>query len=156
MRTKIALLAVVTAAIGALAAATGSQATTKGVDLAIVGTVVAGVTSSQPGQELPFLFTITNHSATAPADLSFYFTVTNATADGSDYVCPTLGHVNINPDTPACEPGRLGAGKSSSAAIMVTPTAAGTVTVKACAQDLSGSPDPVSRNDCKTLSVTIV
>jgi len=67
-----------------------------------------------------------------------------------------VGHFNIDPDTPACEPGMLGPGKSTGAAIMVTPTiTSGTVTVKACARNLDGIADPVSSNNCKTVSIPI-
>lgn len=65
------------------------------------GTVVAGVTSAQLGQEVPFAFSMINHSATASADIAFTFSVTNGTADGSDYVCPLIAtHFNIDPRHP--------------------------------------------------------
>jgi hypothetical protein len=46
------LLAVATAVI--VAGTTASQATTSNVDLSMTESVVAGVRSAQPGQELPF------------------------------------------------------------------------------------------------------
>jgi hypothetical protein len=158
MRSRI--LALMTAA-GALAGTvfltTASQASTASVDLSITGSTVAGYTKAQHGQELPVVFTIKNRSTTTAASISFYFTLTHATASSSDYTCPLItNHYNINPDTPACEPGTLGYGKSTSAAIMVTPTIySGTVTVKACAQDLDGYADPVASNNCKTISIAI-
>jgi hypothetical protein len=158
MRKKLILLFVTAIGLaGTLLLTTSSQATTTSVDLGITGSTVAGFTKAQPGQELPVTFTIKNHSTTAAASISFYFTVTHATATSpSDYICPLISnHYNINPDTPACEPGTLGYGKSTSAAILVTPTiTTGTVTVKACAQNLSTT-DPVASNNCKTVSIAI-
>ena len=133
-----------------------SQASTTSVDLSITGGTVAGFTGAQVDQELPVSFTMTNHGSVAtPVD--FQFTVTNATADGSDYVCPTVGNrFNINPDTPFCEPGFLGAHKQTSAAILVTPTiSSGTVTVRACANDEANHHDPAPGNNCKTVSIPI-
>ncbi len=121
------------------------------------GSTVAGYTSAQSGQKLPVTFTIKNHSTTTSATVDFFFTITHATADASDFVCPLVSnHFNIVPDTPACEVGVLGAGKSTSAAILVTPKiTTGTVTVRACAMNETGSPDPVSSNNCKTVSIPI-
>ena len=137
-----------------------SQASTSAaprVDLGITGSTVAGYTAAQAGQELPVAFTMTNHSATTSTQISFNFTITNSSADGSDYICPLISnHFNINPDTPSCETGSLAHGKSTSAAILVTPTiGTGTITVKACAQSLDGYIDPVSSNNCKTVKIPI-
>jgi hypothetical protein len=151
------LFAAVTTAVGLLVFGTvGSQASTSTVDLAISGSVVAGVTGAQPGQHIPFVFTMANRSS-ATADVAFTFTLSHARASGSDYVCPTVsGHFDINPDTPSCEPGFLTGGHSTSAAIIITPTiTTGTVSVRACASNLSGTADPVSSNNCKTLSIRI-
>jgi hypothetical protein len=158
MRNRIVVLLVaVCALVGTLFLTTASQATTSSVDLAITGSTVAGYTKAQHGQELPVLFTIKNRSTTTGASVSFYFTLSHATAAASDYTCPLISnHYNINPDTPACEPGVLGYGRSTSAAIMVTPTIySGTVTVRACAVDLDSYSDPVSSNNCKTVSIAI-
>jgi hypothetical protein len=123
----------------------------------LTGNTVAAFSKAQGGQELPVTFTMMNHSTTTSADVSCYFTLTHATANSTDYTCPLVSsHYNIDPDTPACEPGVLGYGKGTSAAIMVTPTiASGTVTVKACAKLLDGHTDPVSSNNCKTVSIPI-
>jgi hypothetical protein len=160
MRNKIVLIVLGTLALlSTLFLTTASQATTTSVDLGMTGGTVAGFTKAQPGQELPVVFTMKNHSTTRSASVAFYFTLSHATAadPDSDYTCPLISnHYNIFPDTPACEPGTLGYGKSTSAAIMVTPTiSSGTVTVKACAQDLSNYSDPVSSNNCKTVSIAI-
>jgi hypothetical protein len=158
VRNKIIVFVVAASALACtLFLTTASQATTTSVDLGITGNTVAGFTKAQYGQELPVTFTIKNRSTTTAAEVAFYFTLTHATADGSDYTCPLVSNrYNINPDTPACEPGVLGYGRSTSAAILVTPTiSSGTVTVKACAQDLTGYADPVSSNNCKTVSIAI-
>jgi hypothetical protein len=160
MRTKLAVVAAVLVTLATtlfLDTASASNAASTSVDLGMTGSRVAGYTSAQAGQELPVVFTLKNHSTTTSADVAFYFTLTHATADSSDYTCPMVSTKgNINPDTPACEPGVLGYGKSTSAAIMVTPTIiSGTVTVKACALNLGGATDPVSSNNCKTISIPI-
>ena len=158
MRNKLILLATGLVGLASTVVITSSSgAATTSVDLGITGATVAGYTSAQVGQELPVSFTLKNHSTTRSANVAFYFTISHATASASDYTCPlVVGHFNIDPDTPACEPGVLAAGKSTGAAIMVTPTiSSGTVTVKACALNLDGLADPVSSNNCKTVSIPI-
>jgi hypothetical protein len=156
MRNKIVFALVGSAVMTTtLLLATASQATTTSVDLSITGQTVAGFTAAQQWQELPVLFTMKNRSNTTATEVAFSFTFTNATVDG--YTCPLISnHFNINTDGSFCEPGVLGHGKSTSAAIMVTPTiSSGTVTVTACAQDLDSYGDPVSSNNCKTVSIPI-
>ena len=158
MRKNLVLVFVSVMAVATmLVVSTSSSQATTGVDLGMTGSTVAGYTSAQSGQELPVTFTIKNHSTTTSATVDFFFTITHATADASDFVCPLVSnHFNIFPDTPACEVGVLGAGKSTSAAILVTPNiSTGTVTVRACAMNETGSPDPVSSNNCKTVSIPI-
>jgi hypothetical protein len=155
MRTKLAAVPViVVTGLGTLVATTSSEARPAGVDLAMTGSVVAGVTGAQSGQELAFAFTLRNRG-TVPIDTSFTFTVENGTV--SDYICPLVSSgFNIDPDSPACETGWLDAHKTTQAAILVqTPSAAGVMTVRACASDLNGSTDPVPDNDCATLRVPI-
>jgi hypothetical protein len=157
MRTKFGVLFVSVFAMTVALVVTGtssSQAAGAGVDLAMTGHTVAGYTSAQAGQELPVAFTMTNHSSTTSADIAFAFTVGHATTD--DITCPLVSnHFNINPDGPFCEPGTLGPGKSTSAAIMVTAASIGTVTVRACATLLDSHTDPVARNNCRTVSIPI-
>jgi hypothetical protein len=159
MRTKIALLfSLLTLAITMfVAAASSSQASTTSVDVGITGHTVAGYTSAQQFQELPVVFTMKNHSTTTSTDVTFIFTVAHASSDGSDYTCPEItNHANIDPDTPGCEPGTLRPGKSTSAAIMVTPMSSFvTVTVKGCAYAISAVTDPVSSNNCKTVRIPV-
>jgi hypothetical protein len=158
MRNKIVVSLVTASALACtVLLTTASQASTTSVDLSITGHTVAGFVGAQQGQELPVLFTMKNRSRTTAVSVAFSFTLTNATADASDYTCPlTSNHYNIFPDGPFCEPGILGHGKSTSAVIMVTPTiTSGTVKVEACAQDLDGHGDPVSSNNCRTISIAI-
>ncbi len=158
MAKSFALLAVsgLIVAGSLMLVSSSSSAATTTVDLSITGGTVTSYTAAQAGQEMPVVFTMRNHSTTTGASVDFFFTLTNATADASDYVCPTSSHFLINPDTPACEPGILAAGKTISAAILVTPTiSSGTVRVKACANDENNYPDPVPSNNCKTVSIAI-
>ncbi|HJQ03352.1 MAG TPA: hypothetical protein VJ851_17280 [Jatrophihabitans sp.] len=158
MRIKIILLCASAVALAGslLIASSASDAATAKVDLSITGGTVTGFTRSGPEQELPVVFTMRNHSQTTSVSVDFFFTLTNATADGTDYVCPQSNHVLTGPDGPACEPGYLAAGRTTRAAIMVTPTiTSGTVSVKACANDESGNPDPVPSNNCKTVHIRI-
>ncbi|HEX4728933.1 MAG TPA: hypothetical protein VH298_14110, partial [Jatrophihabitans sp.] len=132
MRKNLVLLSVcgLIVAGSLMLVSSSSGAATAAVDLSITGSTVTSYTAAQPGQELPVVFTMRNHSSTTGVSVDFHFTLTNATADGTDYVCPTSSHFLINPDGPACEPGILGAGKTTSAAILLTPTiSSGTVRV---------------------------
>ena len=158
MRIKSILLCASAVAIAGslLIASSASDAATAKVDLSITGGTVTGFTRSGPEQELPVVFTMRNHSGTTSVSVDFFFTLTNATADGTDYVCPQSNHVLTGADGPSCEPGYLAAGRTTRAAVMVTPTiSSGTVTVKACANDESGNPDPVPSNNCKTVHIRI-
>jgi Domain of unknown function DUF11 len=145
-------------AVGSACALTGtavSHAAATTVDLSTTGSVVAGITSAQVGQELAFSFATKNNSTSTATDISVRFTVTNGAVSRSDYICSLISnHFDIDPDTPACETGSLGPGKSTTNAILVATKAAGTMTVKACSSSLTYT-DPVSTNNCKTLSVKI-
>jgi hypothetical protein len=154
-KTAVGFFAV--AAACTIGAATSStQAATPTLDLAMTGSVVAGVSGGQSGQEIPFTFTMTNKSTSTSANVAFVFTVTNGATDSTDYVCPLVSnHYNINPDTPACEVGTLPTGRSTQAAILVTAKATGTMTVRACAINEANLTDPVSTNNCKTLRLPI-
>jgi hypothetical protein len=150
-----ALLAII-GLIGLVANSSGSAASPTSVDLSITGAVVAGVTSAEGSMHVPFSFTVTNRSGTA-ADIVIGFTLTGGSApDGRDYVCPLVGTgADINPDGTFCEPGLLAGGRSTSAAIIATPTATGTMTVQACVSAKTRGPDSVPSNNCKSLSIRI-
>ena len=142
--------------VALVANSSGSEAGPTNVDLSITGSVVAGVTSAEGSMHVPFSFTVTNRSGSA-ADIVIGFTLTGGSApDGSDYVCPLVATgADINPDGTFCEPGLLASGRSTSAAIIVTPTATGTMTVQACVSAKTRGPDPVPGNNCKSLSIRI-
>ena len=116
--------------------------------LSITGSVVAGVTSVQPGQVLTFDFTIKNHRS-ASVDVDFDFTWAHANEVG--ITCPLVSSgADINPDSPFCEPGALARGGTTQAAIVVrAPNSAGTVVVKACADDEDNGATP----PCSSVSV---
>jgi hypothetical protein len=134
-----------------------SDAATTKVDLGITGARVGGYTAGQADLVLPVLFTMTNHSRSS-TNVAFIFTVTNASVAPAGFVCTTTStRLDIQMDGMNCEPGDLGARRSTSAVAMVTPTInVGTVTVRACARSLISTPDPVSSNNCKTVSIPIV
>jgi hypothetical protein len=153
-RTVFTALAVGSAC--ALTSTPMSHAATTTVDLSTTGSVVAGITGAQMGQELAFSFTTKNNSTSTATDVSVRFTVTNGSVSQSDYICSLISnHFDIHPDTPACETGSLSAGKSTTNAILVATKATGTMTVKACSTSLNAVTDPVSSNNCKTLAVKI-
>jgi hypothetical protein len=154
---KIALAALALSLTGVLAGATSSDAATTTIDLATTGEVAPTIKSAEVGRELVFLFTTTNKSTTASADLGVEFTVKNGSVHSSDYICNLMTtHFAINPDTPDCETGFLAPGKGTRNAILVTATATGTMSVKACSLILNNYSDPVASNNCKTLTVQIV
>ena len=154
---KLILLALTFISACALAGGAATNAATTTIDLATSGSVVPTIWSADVGQELAFLFTTTNKSTTASAELNVTFTVRNGIVRNSDYICNLISnHHAISPDTPSCEPGLLGPAKATRNAILVTATATGTMTVKACSTAINGYSDPVSSNNCKTLTVKIV
>ncbi len=153
---KIILSALVLAVAGTVAASSVTQAQPAGVDLSITGSMFAGLTGAQVGQEIVFGYTVTNNSASRSADLAVTFSVTNGTTSRRDYICPLISsHFNINPDTSSCEPGRLPPTKTETVAVLVSPRTTGTTTVTACASNLSGVRDPAPGNNCKRLSLKI-
>ncbi len=109
--------------------------------LSITGSVVAGVTSAQTGQDVVFDFTIKNHGRVAvPGDT--VYTVTHGKY--VDIVCPLVStKADINPDTPACEPGDLPPGQSTQSAIILkVPTSSGSLMVTACATEENNAVPP--------------
>jgi hypothetical protein len=157
--TVLAAAATSTAAV--LASASTANATGS-LDLSMTGSVVAGVKTVEVarGTHVAFSFTMKNNSTSLTSnDVSFNFTFTHTSDPGMEfYECPLVStHVAINPDTPSCEPGGLGPGKSTQAAVIVVPISGySSMTVKACASNLDGTPDPVSSNNCKSLTVAVI
>ncbi len=157
VRVSTVLATAATAAVITVSSSSQASATT-GPDLSMTGSVVSGVKSVEggTGQQLAMSFVVKNNSSSQSADISFNFTFGHANVQG--YICPLVSnHFDINPDGSSCEPGTLGAGKSSGASvIVVAPSGVSSTSVKACAQNLSGAIDPVSSNNCKTLTVAVV
>jgi hypothetical protein len=157
--TVLAASAISLALIGAQAPPPANATT--GPDLAITGSVVSGVRTVEAGlgTHVAMAFKIKNKSASQSAEISFNFKFINTPDPGMEfYECPLVStHFAINPDTPSCEPGVLGPGKSSGASVIVVPQAGtSSMSVRACAQNLTGPTDPVSSNNCKTLTVAVV
>jgi len=127
-----------------------SQASPIRNPLSITGSVVAGVTSVQAGQDVVFDFKIKNHGSAA-AVVDFGYTWAHATEEGIGIICPLVstGFV-INPDGTFCEPGLLAPrGSTQSAIVLRASSGAGTVVVIACAGDESNGATP----KCISLSV---
>lgn len=114
----------------------------------------AGVKSAATGTELAFTFTMKNKSSSTSADVDFWITFTGSEGGpAEDYICPLIStHANISPDASFCFPGVLGPGKTTQAAVL-TPKSGSPMSVQACAEDVSNYADPVSSNNCKTLTV---
>ncbi len=116
--------------------------------LSITGSVVAGVTTVQPGQVLTFDFAMKNRSHT-PAAVDFHYTWTHANEVG--IICPLISNgADILPDGTFCEPGTLNGGSSTQSALVVqAPNRSGTLVVNACADDENNASMP----KCTSLSV---
>jgi hypothetical protein len=95
-----------------------------------------------------------NKSSSTSADVDFWITFTGSEGGpAEDYICPLIStHANISPDASFCFPGVLGPGKTTQAAVL-TPKSGSPMSVQACAEDVSNYADPVSSNNCKTLTV---
>ena len=143
MRRTVGIVVGLLVVVGAVAAsATTSQAAAP--KMTVTGSVVAGVTSVYQGQDLVFDFTDKNTGTTTNPNNIFYYTYTNSSY--VDIVCPLANGQDINPDTPACEPGALAGGKSTQSAIIVQATGPGPIVVKACV-------GPTGTTVCKSLTV---
>ena len=143
MRKVLVIIAGLFVVIGGVAASsTISQAAAP--KMTVTGSVVAGVKSVFNGQDLVFDFTDKNSGTTTNPNNIFYYTYSNSSY--VDIVCPLASGQDINPDTPACEPGALAAGKSIQSAIIVQATGPGPIVVKACV-------GPTGTTVCKSLTV---
>jgi len=71
-------------------------------------------------------------------------------------MCVLPNGFGINPDTPSCETGPLKPQQSVHDTYIVQPSGTSTsVSVRTCASNEGSVPDPVTSNNCKTLSVAI-
>jgi hypothetical protein len=104
------------------------------------------------------VFTLTNNgprAITSSADQS-YTSVQNGSI--ADQLCVFPNGNAFNPDSPSCEYGGLKAHQSARMTLIVQPdpTASGQpLSVRVCASNESGVPDPVARNDCLSLTVSL-
>jgi hypothetical protein len=155
-------------AIGALGLAVGSVLSLQSVgasaaapttDLAVTGAVAGGLRiTGETSHLVAFSFDLTNkgpNAVTSSADMT-YSKVHNGFV--VDQLCVMSNGVGFNADSPTCEPGALAAGKSTHMTLIMKPTAGAlnrTLSVRVCASTEDSEVDPVSSNNCKTLSVTL-
>ena len=138
------ILLVTVASVALFPGATGATPRHVGLPknpLSISGYAVAGVTANTFGGDLVYDFTVKNHGRTG-VDIAFSYTFTNATA--VEYLCPQVQTgAEVSPDTPDCEPGILGAGGSTQAAIIIAPVDTSAPSgVSVCADDQSAAVGP--------------
>jgi len=147
MRKALLILAGLVVVVGAVAATSTASQATATPKMTVTGSVVAGVTAVQNGQDLVFDFRATNSGATTNTNNIFYYSFTNSTY--VDIICPLANGQDINPDGAACEPGALRPGKSIRSAIIVQATGPGPIVVKACL-------GPTGTPECKSLTVSYI
>lgn len=147
----VACFAVVLAFSGA------SRASTQRADLAVTGSVAGGETSTESFHLVVFVFTLKNEGP-ATTDGSADLIVTDVQGGTLlDTMCVLPNGFGINPDSPACETGPLQSHQSVHDTYVVQPSGSvAPVSMTACASNEGSNPDPVSSNNCKTLSVDIV
>lgn len=116
--------------------------------LSISGSVVAGVTSAQSGQDVVFDFTVKNHGRVSVPGDTVYTVVHGKYVD---IICPLVTtKADINPDTPACEPGDLPPRQTTQSAIILkVPASSGSLVVTACATEERNDVPP----NCATLTL---
>ena len=137
----------------------GASAAAPTTDLAVTGSVEGGLRiTGETSHLLAFTFDLKNkgpNGVTSSADMT-YSKVHNGFV--VDQLCVTSDGVGFNADSPTCEPGALAAGKSTHMTLILKPTAGAlnrTLSVRVCASTEDSEVDPVSANNCKTLSVTL-
>ena len=152
--TALAIAAVIPPAAASFGAAS-APASVKPVDLGIVQAYVAGdARRAEFGQTLTFVFTAKNFGP-GVGDVSIDLVSVagiDQQADTSSENCVLPNGTVINADTPSCEPGQFGKGRSAGS-LVFTGVVDGTsdVIVRACTSDLGGANDPRASNDCRTL-----
>jgi hypothetical protein len=138
-------------------AQTPQVATTAAADLAMSGSVAGGETSTESSHLIAMVFTLTNKG---PGDIDSSADTTVTVLSGGtmvDEMCVLPNGFGINADTPVCEQGQLPAGHSFKSTVILQPSGNDvTLSVRACASNESGIPDPRPGNNCKTLMVNIV
>ena len=153
------------AAAGALGAAMvilgpigQASSSSDATDLAVSGFVAGGEQNVETSHPVVLVFTLTDNgprAITSSADQS-YTSVQNGSI--TDQLCVFPNGNAFNPDSPSCEYGGLKAHQSVRMTLIVQPdpTASGQpLSVRVCASNESGVPDPQTRNDCLSLSVSL-
>jgi hypothetical protein len=161
MRKIIIPIAALGLAIGSVVSLqpAGASAAAPTTDLAVTGSVVGGLKIiGEPSHLVAFSFDLKNkgpNAVTSSADMTFSKVHNGFVVD---QLCVTADGVGFNADSPTCEPGPLAAGKSTHMTLILKPTAGAlnrTLSVRVCASTEDSEVDPVSANNCKTLSVTL-
>jgi hypothetical protein len=134
-----------------------ASSASQGTDLAISGFVAGGELNVETFHPVVFVFKLTNNgprAITSSADQS-YTSVQNGSV--TDQLCVFPNGNSFNADSPFCEYGALKVNQSAQMTLIVQPDAAatGSVSVRVCSSNESDVPDPVSRNDCLTQSVSL-
>jgi hypothetical protein len=137
----------------------GASAAAPTTDLAVTGSVVSGLRiTGETSHLIAFSFDLKNkgpNAVTSSADMT-YSKVHNGFV--VDQLCVMANGVGFNADSPTCEPGALAAGESTHMTLILKPTAGALnreLSVRVCASTEDSEVDPVSSNNCKTLSVTL-
>jgi hypothetical protein len=161
MRKIVIVTAALGLAIGSamIVQAGGASAAAPRTDLAVTGSVAGGLrVLGEPSHLVAFTFDLKNKgpdAVTSSADMT-YRKVHNGFV--VDQLCVMVNGVGFNADSPSCEPGTLAAGESTHMTLILKPTAGAlnrTLSVQVCASTEASEVDPVSSNNCKTLSVTL-
>jgi hypothetical protein len=161
MRKIVIVAAALGLAVGSavIVQAGGASAAAPSTDLAVTGSVAGGLRIlGEPSHLVAFTFDLKNKGpdgVTSSADMTY-----NKVHNGYvvDQLCVFPNGVGFNADSPSCEPGALAAGESAHMTLLLKPTAGAPnrkLTVQVCASTEDSEVDPISSNNCKTLSVTL-
>lgn len=152
----VAAIALAGGTAGAGASTTSTSAQAPLPDLAVTGVVAGGEETVEFFHPVVFVFTLRNNGPkpTASSADMFIAEVHNGTV--TDQLCISPERRSFGPDSPYCEFGPLGVHQTARMTLIVQSLADVTnasLDVRVCSSDESGIPEPVSANDCTTLSV---
>jgi hypothetical protein len=152
------LVAVPVGVAAGVASTSGAEAA-HGPDLAVVQAYVAGAArSAELGESLTFVFSARDNGP-GPADLAIDLrTIRGIDRDGvaTRLSCVLPNGFVIEPDGDFCEPGPLRPGQRAASLVFTGDvTGLSDIVVRACATNLSGTPDPKPGNNCRTLRVAL-
>ena len=160
MRKFVIVSAALGLAIGSatIVQAAGASAAAPTTDLAVTGSIAGGERVVASSHLVVFTFDLKNkgpNRVTSSADLT-YSKLHNGFV--VDQLCVMANGNGFDPDSPTCEPGALAAGRSTHMTLIVKPTAGApnrTLSVQVCGSTEGSETDPVTSNNCTTLSVTV-